>query len=302
MNPTCAHHSKWHRLFFGWALACAVWLPWACAAGLNWFTGFDNEGSVAWSYANPFGAPMPTAGWDATLDVTTNLNSGSLRCVEPFTGNGDEYFFVPMLFLDSSNNRVVLNGAAYFEFRFDLRVAPGVAPSTNGDYGFLAVDFVATNTNNLIVRGLTGPVLIPLSATNWTHFAMQVLPSTPGLEQVCGVQFSMFSSTRFGTYFTNTLAFNVDNLSLYGGVCCPPPPTLTNLVSVGTPGTPDYRLRWPSGWAGGSLQFSSDLVTWEDTGLESNAVAMGMVFELALPPSIHPPAANGFWRVRLPQQ
>jgi hypothetical protein len=242
---------------------------------------------------------MPTAGWDATVDATNNPNSGSLRCVEEFTGNGGEYFGVPMLFLDNSNNPVVLDRATYVQFSFDLRVAPGVAPSTNGDYGTLAVEFVTTNLSNPIVWGLNGPVEIPLSATNWTHFAMQVLPSTQGLEQVCGVQFSMFSGPGVWTCFTNTMAFNVDNLSLRN-VCCTP--TLTQLVSVGTPGTADYRLRWPRGWVGSSLQFSSNLVTWEDTGLETNAVATGVVFELALPPLILPSAATGFWRMRLAPQ
>ena len=293
MNPTCTPHLKRHALFFGCVIACAVWLPSACMANATWSTGFDNAGSVVW-YGGPGGMPVPTAGWDPTADATNNPNSGSLRCVEQFTGNGDENFNIPILFLDQSNNPVVLDGSIYAGFSFDFRVAPGVAPATNGDYGWLYVYLVTTT--NPFVQGLNGPVLIPLSATNWTNFTMHILHSTPGLEQVCGVQFSMFSSTRWGCYFTNTIEFNVDNLMIWTSCCAP---AFTQLESMGTPGTSDYRLRWPGQWAGSSLQFSCDLVTWEDTGLETNAVLMGMVFELALPPSVHPPAASGFWRMRL---
>ena len=267
-------------------------------AAATWHTTFDNAGSVAWWWLPAYGSPTPTAGWDGSQDASNFVTSGSLKCAENFTGADAEYFAICLLLLDASNSPVVLSAPNYIRLNFDLKVAPETAPSPHADYGWLVVDFISTSLSNPFVGGLQGPVQLPLSATNWTRFSLPVLVTAPGLDQVCGLRFSMYSSTNTSTWLTNGLTFNIDNLELYTVCCAPPGPfRLTSSWSAAE----GYRLSWPIDWAGSLLQTSSDLVHWTDTGWETNALQVGNSLEVVIPLTALPASNNAFWRLRLPR-
>jgi hypothetical protein len=282
-------------LGLGLALGGVLW-PRAAAAA-SWQTTFDNAGSVAWWWVPPYGSPTPTAGWDGTQNAGSNPASGSFAWAEVFTSTGFEWCNVPILLLDASNNPMVLDGTVYTALTFDLKVAPGTAPSTSGDYGQLEVGFISTNLAYGYIGGLAGPIQIPLSATNWTRFTLLVNPATPHLERVGAVRFSMYSNTNSWTRSPNTVTFNLDNLALYG-TCCPPWGQL-QIIGGQQPGEV-FRLRWPLAWTGVALQASTDLKTWHDTGLETNAVATSDSWEVPIPAGALPSSSNGFWRLRAP--
>lgn len=281
------------RSLFALALVL-TWWPVAALAG-GWLTTFDTVESVAWWWIPPYGTPAPSAGWDGLQDSGGNPASGSLQCSEVFTGQGFEYFMVSLLFLDTSNRPVVLNGWSYVYLSFDLKVAPTAAPSTSGDFGWLQVGFISTNLAHWDVSGLASPVQIPLRSTNWTRFTVPVVPSTPDLDALCGLKLSMVSLSNTWTRLPNTVSLNLDNLGLYG-MCCPPPgqPVLRVLGTTGT----DLRLRWPASWTNFIVQASPDLRAWVSTGLETNAVRSGDDWEVSVPTSALPSPGTGFWRLR----
>lgn len=155
----------------GLALAFACSAVGTRAQPIDWANAFDGPGSVAPWYSG--GEPAPLVSWDGALDACGATNSGSIRVVQPFTGGSNEYFFLIGSFVDASNNPAIVDNSYYTGVGFDLRVDPGTTPGTQGDFGPMAVETMATN-------GIRQPVAtfrIPASATNWIRVSLRFPPT-----------------------------------------------------------------------------------------------------------------------------
>ena len=188
-----------------------------CANGQTnrWSTHFDTSNSVVVPF--PWGSPPPSIVWDGTADASSSPASGSARIAEHFTGADNEYLYALMTLLDASNNPVVVDASNLDRLQFDLRIAPGTAPTTNNDFGMLELGFVTTDWHYVPV----GLFSLPLSATNWTHFNWVMLQHPVSL----GLVSALYGMVWSGGAFTNNFTFNLDNIALEPEVCCPLPPT-----------------------------------------------------------------------------
>ncbi len=197
----------------------SLWPTTARAQAPSYSNSFDNSASLAsWMLiGSPDGALL---NWDQTLDSLGSEGSGSMKLVAPFLGVTNELFILLGTFANGYqwDMSTVLAPERYRSLAFDLRVAPGTAPTTTAvNYGYLTVGWLRTNYSltPLAYRE------IPLSATNWTHFD-SMINLAGAAPEAAGVYLSLWSSGLF----TNTLTLNVDNLQLVQLPCCASWPTL----------------------------------------------------------------------------
>jgi hypothetical protein len=280
-----------HRRFASFLLSLGLvfWAGPAFSQTLGWGTGFDSSGSLVW-WIPPTGSPTPTFGWDNSVDAGAIGSSGSVKMVEDFTGGAGEWAYVSLMLLDASNNPTVIDTSRYISIQFDLRVVPGTALRTNGDFGWLALNYITPAWS--AVDG--GAVWLPPSVTNWTHFAVPFNWSTVP-ESIMALGFTIGSSPG---EFTNRVTLNLDNLSFRPGACCAPP--LTLWIEAGEVALRGCWLSWPAYASGCELQVSTNLLTgsWHDTGLATNATNLNGTFRLFMPLSALPSANSCFWRLR----
>lgn len=249
---------------------------------------FDDTNSLAPWYMS-WGVPWPAIAWDNRLDSTNNPNSGSLRVTQNFTGSSNEFFAVNGLFLDSSNQPVVVDVSRYIYLKLDYKVGPGTAPDPNGTYGVLEVGTVSSNWGHTAVATLS----IPSSATNWTHL-QPLLPLWQDFGTVVGLY------VQIGSWFgnlTNTMVLNVDNLGLGGGYCCAPPRLWLERADP----EPGYWLKWSPPAPTARVQVCTNVAAndWYDTGLETNAVTVSGGIGVPVPSAS---AGAMFWRLWLGSQ
>lgn len=295
VSPRChqALPSLSHRIRLDLLCLVLVGSGWPAAAqAIDPVFTFGNSNSLsAWSVS--WGNPNPTLSWDGTLDSRSNAVSGALTVVENFTGAPMEFFAANGLFLDGAGNPVLVDAYRYQYLALDLKVAPGIAPSTNGAFGSIELGVFKTNWSHVPY----GTLAVPLSATNWTHLLVPV--NFQAGTEVSGLAGLYFQVGSWFSNFTNTLTLHVDNFGFGGGFCCAPPPSFS--IEPAVPG-PGLWLSWPVQWPGCHLQAATNLQAgdWHDTGLETNAVSGGDLMRLFVPPSALPSDAAGFWRLRVP--
>ena len=183
---------------------------------------FDATGSTA-SFATWWGPTTPTMTWDGALDSANDANSGSARYSAAFTGAAGEQF---MTFFTIANRwgwdgGYKIDATTYTNYSFDIKVDPSSFPIVSGgNYGSLEIGLVTDGWGTVGLPTFT----IPLTATNWTHVSRPLNPTMAGLEKVVGFYFKMWSNGAQ----TNTLTFNIDNVSITKPTVpvVIPPPTL----------------------------------------------------------------------------
>ena len=181
-------------------------------------TPFAGSGSVAgWLYwYSVLGNVAMTN--DPTMDAGGDPTSGSLQVYIPFGASGNQ-----QLFFGSFDNEYgydfteTANGLLYTNVTFDIRVAAGTKPDSNGDFGSLGVGFYQTGT--------MGSLTIPGSASNgWVHMSIPIDHTISGINSIAAF---LFSYTSYGGYPTNPITFWLDNVALNLGGPPPAPPTLS---------------------------------------------------------------------------
>jgi hypothetical protein len=152
--------------------------------------------------------------------------------------------------------------------------------------------------------GQRGPPIcttnIPAAAANgWVHIVIPINPTLPQIDGANGIVFNKWIHQNWGLSAEGVTArFWIDNVTLYG-LCCPPPPLIALHVERASPAGA-YWLIWPRVYRGFEVQATTNLLTgsWRNTGLNTNCVEVGENVQALLPAS----SASGqcYWRLHWP--
>jgi hypothetical protein len=128
----------------------------------------------------------------------------------PFAGGPYEEFMSLGTFANrwAWDNGTILDGRCFATLSFDIKVAPGTAPTYDGNYGDFEVGFLhpgPTEWERIPLPTFTLPY-----TNDWVHVILPINPSAPGLDAIVGIYIKLWS----GGKFRSTFVFNVDNLAL----------------------------------------------------------------------------------------
>ncbi len=188
----------------------------------SWIRWYDYGGNITCKY-----------GLDANNQTAT---SGCLQIDSPFGAGGNQN-----VFFGTFANRwgydfdKRLNMVNYTNITFDVMMAPGTQPRTNGSG--VALDFGNINVG-IINAGYgyqgMGDVTIPLAASNsWVHLSQPVDITQNNLANVPGIAMKY---ANYGGYPHFATTFYLDNLQVHLTPVKTPPPTLSANLRPAAPG------------------------------------------------------------------
>lgn len=265
---------------------------------------FDPSGTGGYSYfggqitsvwGNWFGDAFQSLSWDSTSDASNNPNSGSMKIIANFDGNGS----IPNQFEVYDGLTGILpplNGLQYTNFQCDVRFDPNSATVTNGGvatFGFLQFG-IAVGFN----QDYFGGVSIPATNANWVHVSINLdANSDTNLQSISDVLIHIYGPYLGSPGLAGVSTLWVDNIKFVGA-----PPVATNCLVDwnnvhqridGFGGASAFGSSWTTNEA--DLFFSTNLgvVTYDIFGVpyQNNGVGLSLLRSRIVPASSTSPSA-----------
>jgi glucuronoarabinoxylan endo-1,4-beta-xylanase len=180
---------------------------------------FDPSGTGGNSYAsgqitnvwmNWFGDAFRSVSWDPNTDANSNPNSGSMKIIANFDGNGA----IPNQFeiFDGYNGiNPPISAVQYTNFQCDVRFDPGSATVVyNGTSVF---GYLMFGTRNGYNQDYFGGIMVPASNTNWVHVSFPLnAASDTNLTNITDVLIHIYGPSLGSPGLSGTVTLWVDNI------------------------------------------------------------------------------------------
>ena len=187
---------------------------------------FSGSGSVAswiYWYNTPGGNSPMTCVYGLSADGDT-ATSGCLEVDSPFTNATQNVFFGTFDNQWGYDFNTEANLINYSNITFKIRMAPGIAPDSTGDFGTIGVGII----NSSYGYEEMGRPTIPGAASNsWVTLTVPIVYTLANLATVPGLAFDIDS---YGGYPLTPFTNYIDDIELHLSPVKIPPPTMAGLT------------------------------------------------------------------------